>query len=134
MVHHLSMHVIPLLISTLVCFSIGSFWFSPALFGVKWRELLGKPKEETITIFSFLLFVFVIFAFNIAVSAAVDLTGTRGMFDGITIGFFLWLGFCVTTVAVQFLFEGRSLKLFFMISGYLFFLCIISATMFALWR
>ncbi|MFA6540885.1 MAG: DUF1761 domain-containing protein [Bacteroidota bacterium] len=130
----ITIDVIPLLISSIVCFALGAFWFSPALFGRKWKSLRAVQDHEGITLRSYSLSFIVIVILNIFMSFIVDLTHAATMSSGIVIGVLMWSGFCATTAAIQFLFERRSLPLFLITSGYSLVLCVISATLNALWR
>lgn len=128
---------LPTLISTLICFSLGTFWFSRALFGNKWMELIGKTDDEMkniLTLKMYGIFFLVLFIFNYAMSVFIDITNTIGMAQGIETGIWIWAGFCATTIAFVFLFEGRSRILYVITTGYLLVACIISGTLHAMWR
>ena len=134
MIHHLSVYYIPILISTLVCFSLGAFWFSPALFGRKWRELTGKPVDENIPFKSYLFFLSIILVFNIAMSVLADMTGTFRMSSGVIMGLSVWIGFGLPVISFEFLFERRNALLLFITSGYFFVASVISGALHSLWR
>ena len=132
--HHLSVYYIPILISTLVCFSLGAFWFSPALFGRKWRELTGKSHHENFPIASYLFFLFIILIFNIAMSVLADISGTFRMSAGVIMGLSVWIGFGLPIMSFEFLFERRNASLLFITSGYFLAVSVISGALQSLWR
>ncbi len=134
MLNHISFDIAPILVSSIVCFSIVAFWFSPALFGVKWKSLIGNPELKNITVRSYILIFLVIIIFNIVMSLAIDITNSVGMSNGVIAGVLIWIGFCCSTMAIQFLFEQRSKFLFLITSGYLLVICVISAALHAMWK
>lgn len=94
---------------------IGTLWYGP-LFGKQWMALVGLTPESMKSmplkawqamiggfITSF-LFAFVL-AHVAVMFAAVDIIGA------LQLGFWMWLGFVVTTQAGSILWEGKSYKL-----------------------
>jgi len=134
MVHHLTIYYIPILVATLVTFSVGSFWFSPALFGRTWNALREKPLDNFISPRSLGIFFAALLLFNGVMSYLVEMTHTFGMTSGVLMGVFVWTGFCVPAVTVISLFEKQRFLVWAITSGYLFALCVISGALQSLWR
>lgn len=94
---------------------IGSLWYGP-LFGKQWMSLVGLTPESMKTMplkawqamiggfITAFLFAFVL-AHVAVMFAAVDAMGA------LQLGFWMWLGFVVTTQAGSFLWEGKSFRL-----------------------
>ncbi|MDD8017381.1 MAG: DUF1761 domain-containing protein [Bacteroidota bacterium] len=137
MLEHISSHFIPILISTIICFALGSLWYSQALFGKKWMELIGKDFSKIPPVHSLKNYTgvfFVLLLFNFIMSIFIDLTDSVGMTQGIITGIGFWIGFSAATVAINFLFEERPRILFFITVGYALVIFVISGALFGMWR
>lgn len=107
------------LVAALSTFLIGGLWYSPVLFGKAWMRENGFTEEtlkggNMTKIFSL--------AFVLAIVAAVNLAMFMGPEDkpamGALWGFLAGFGWVATFVGTHYLFERRSLTLFFINAGY----------------
>lgn len=125
--------------STAIFFVLGSIWYS-ALFRSLWTEelkqhnvIIKQPTSQDLT-FKMLLTLAANFLASLAMACLVHMTGSSTAASGITLGIIVALGFVATTLALVFIWESRSLRLFLIDSGYPILGVIISAVLLSLWR
>ncbi len=112
------------LVSGLVSFVIGGFWYSPLLFGNIWMKSLGltkkdidKAKEKGMggkylaTFVGSLLTAFVL-------AHIVRFVVASSFIDGVTTGFWIWFGFIVPVLFGGVLWEGKTMKFYTINIGY----------------
>lgn len=112
---------IAVFVAAVAAMLLGSIWYSPLLFGNIWMNLINKTKEELrstntpktylVAFISELIMAFILYHI-IIYSKADSLT------DGLLTGFWVWLGFVGTTAIINFMFEGRKLKQYFIDTFY----------------
>jgi hypothetical protein len=124
-------------IASIVCFAIGTFWYSPALFGNRWMNLIGKSSEElhsksSLKYYCGAYVAIVLLCFVMA--HIVDYVGATKMNSGVLIGIIIWAGFSAPITAISYLFERRPLALYFINSGYYLVICVISGTLLAMMK
>ncbi len=105
--------------STLLSFIVGSLWYSPILFGKLWQSEAGLSDEKLKNgnmglIFGGAFILIFISMFNLAMFLGPKADLSFGMMAGFLTGF----GWVATSIGVLYLFERRSLKLFFINAGY----------------
>ena len=105
--------------STLLSFILGSLWYSPVLFGKLWQSEAGLSDEKLKNgnmglIFGGAFILIFISMFNLAMFLGPKADLSFGMMAGFLTGF----GWVATSIGVLYLFERRSLKLFFINAGY----------------
>lgn len=101
------------LVAGVVAMAIGALWYQDAIFGRAWLSELGKKQSElgsgnigyVIAMAGNLLIAYVLAHF-------VDYTQATTIVAGALTGFWLWLGFVATAMAMNYAFEGRSARLF----------------------
>ena len=106
------------LITAIVSMIVGALWYGP-LFGKAWMRFVGFNKDSvkkmkmTATKSMTLGFIgSLIMAYVLAV--VVGLSGANTLVEGAMVGFWVWLGFAMPLNASVFLWEGKSIKLFFL--------------------
>lgn len=109
------------LVAAVVSMVIGTLWYGP-LFGKKWMALTGLSKESMASMplspvqamvggFAMsLLMAYVLAHFIVLV--------TNVGFSGYMAGFWVWLGFVMTTQIHSFLWEGKPFTLFTLNAAY----------------
>lgn len=100
---------------------IGSIWYSKAMFANKWMALMGKTEEEIRASGLNLAYIgmmvgALVMAYVMAHS--VNYAQADTVTEGVVTGFWLWLGFIVTTKVSDVLFEGQPKGLFAINAGY----------------
>jgi hypothetical protein len=125
-----------ILVSALFLWFLGALWYSPVLFAKPWVEIVGRKMGEkpkgvvTGMIASFigdLLLAFVLDHFILW-------AGAHTLHWGLLIGFITWLGFVVSPLYPQSVYEGRPFKYFAINSGYWLIGLLGVGALLALWR
>lgn len=109
------------LVAAVINMILGAFWYSPILFAKPWMKLIGKKEEDLkkgnmpllygSSFASYLIMSYVL-AHVIYYSQATT------FLEGMVTGFWMWLGFVVTTSGVNSLFEGKHMQLTAINLGY----------------
>lgn len=109
---------IPVVVAAVVYFVLGAIWFG--VFRRPWLAAIGKTADQltgsaapgyVVAFISNLIIAWVL-AWLIMQTGRTTLTG------GLAIGGLLWLGFTGTTMATEFVFEGRTFAAYGIIAGY----------------
>lgn len=118
-----SVSILSLFGATLASIVIGFIWYGP-LFGKEWMALIGWTEEAIsrqrqrtmgksyiLMTTSSLVMVFILANF-------VKLAGAVTVLEGISVGFFAWLGFAVPLLSTEVLWEKKPAKLYLIHIGY----------------
>lgn len=118
---------------------VGFLWYGP-LFGRTWMKLMnfsskdmddakkkGMAKKYVIMIINTLVMTYILALF-------LDFTSAVTLSRGILIAFLIWLGFIATITLGSVLWEGKSVKLYFINVIYNLVSIIISGIILTLWR
>ena len=133
----IDLHIIPILVSSIVCFALGTLWFSSALFGNVWMRLLGKESTTAVhyanlkTFGAVALFILI---FNIGMEVIVDWMDAVRMSDGVTVGVIVGLAISFTHTGIQLTLEQKPKLLLAIYSCYYLCISVISASLMAMWR
>ncbi len=105
------------LAAALSAFALGGLWYSPILLGRIWQREAGmlpanKPHGVKVFIFAFVLSLIAAFAM------ALLLLRKPGLFMAIHTGVLAGLCWVSTSFGINYLFAGRSFKLFLIDAGY----------------
>lgn len=132
-----SINLIPVIAAAVINMALGMLWYSPYVFGKLWIKSMGRTPEEIQQQANPLIYVFntiasLVFAYILAHIMKFAFISNAG--DGIIIGFWVWLGFVVTTVLPGYLYEGRNKILYIIFILYqLAAICIMGALL-AVWK
>ena len=114
-----NMNFLAVVIAAVAGMAIGAIWYSPVLFSNAWMKENGVTKESlkgknpfAPMIFSFLITI--VMAFNLAMF----LSGESDFVQGLIAGGLVGIGWVAASLAVLYLFESKSLKLFLINAGY----------------
>lgn len=118
---------VAVLVAALVAFGVGWLWHSPFLFGKMYMRLGGMPMPATITpemkksmkrgmIFG--LITALIMAYVLSILSFVF--GTHDTVSALMLGFWIWLGFIVTSLANDVLWWKKPANLYVFNIVYLF--------------
>jgi hypothetical protein len=130
------LHPLPIVIATVIYFVIGGIWFSPAVFFPKWLALIGKTTQDLEKNFSYwiLLWGAVTAAIvNVALAYVLGIMEVRSALWGAAVGALVWAAFIGTTSSNNYLFEARSLRLFWLNMGYPLLAMVVSGAILAKW-
>ncbi len=109
-----------ILAATVSTFVLGGLWYSPLLFGRAWMQEIGVNPDALAHKGNFGLIMGVSFvlelvmAFNLAAFIGPKASLSFGLFAGAAAGF----GWVALSFGVTYLFERKSLRLFFINAGY----------------
>ncbi|MGZ5243582.1 MAG: DUF1761 domain-containing protein [Bacteroidia bacterium] len=116
-----NINYLAVLVAAIVYFALGALWYSPVLFGKMWMEARNITAENAnrdgmakIFIITFILNLVCVFLAATFVSAL----GANGISDGINLGLRFALGFAVTTMGINYMYDNKSSKLFWIDAGY----------------
>lgn len=113
-----NLNLFAIVAAAVAAFVVGGVWYGP-LFGKAWMAEFGFAEEDLAgknqaKIFAGTLLLNLVMALNLAMF----LGPTANVAFGISAGFFTGLGFIATLLGVFYLFEGKSMKLFLINSGF----------------
>jgi hypothetical protein len=132
------------LVAAIANIVIGSLWYGP-LFGKTWKRLMGfsdesmKAMKMTVTgayiggIVTALLMAFVL-AHSVVLWMAFPGTSAGTFSFALELAFWIWLGYVATTQAGSVLWEGKSLKLFFLNTAQSLVSLIVMASILVFWK
>jgi hypothetical protein len=132
-----SINLVPVIVAAVINMIIGAFWYSPALFGKLWMKAMGKSPEEIQKQSMPLVYVVntiasLVFAY---ILAHIMKFGSVNEFSGgVIVGFWVWLGFVITTVLPGYMFESRPKLLYFIFIIYQLFSISIMGGILAIWK
>lgn len=117
------------LVAAVASFAFGALWHSSLGFGAYWQRLMGLTREDMhkmpLSPVQAMLLGFiatVLFAYVLAHFIAFGgiLVGGASVGSALEVGFWVWLGFVVVTLANSLLWEGRPFHLFLFNAAYQF--------------
>lgn len=113
------LNYLAILSAAFTCFLLGGAWYSPLLFGSAWLRECGLTDTQVRQrkmgmVFGVSFVLALVMAFNLAAFLA----GPRDLVWGITAGALAGIGWVALGMGVTYLFENRSLKLYFIDAGY----------------
>lgn len=113
------LNYLAVLAAAVSAFLVGGIWYSPILFGNMWMRETGLDDERlrrrnVAAVFGASFVLSVIIALNLAAFLAGPPDLSWGMIAGALAG----IGWVATAMAITYLFEARSMKLFLINAGY----------------
>ncbi len=126
---------IAVVVATVVAFAVGGLWYSKALFGNTWLEEVGLTEEAVNNSNMAKTFggTFVL-QFFATTALAATLGADSTWMDGLHSGLFISILWIATAYGITYLFEQRSLRLFFINAGYYVVLFALSGTILGAWH
>lgn len=128
-------NILAVILATLLCMGIGALWYSNTLFAKAWMAGIGKRMEDlkpNPMNYGFVALAFLIMSFFFGkilyYMRTTDLTGS------IELALMLWVGIVATTTGINYLFEGRPKKLFFINTGYFLIDLLVMSIVLGLWK
>jgi hypothetical protein len=134
----MDINYIGIVIAGVVGMVVGFLWYGP-VFGKLWIELsnfkqedMDRAKEQGMTkyyAYAFLGSLVTAFVLDLFM----NLTQVSGFMSALLLAFWAWLGFVVTTLLSNVLWEGKSVKVFLLNIAYYLVMLIAMATVLSLW-
>jgi hypothetical protein len=116
---NLGLDPIAVILAVVADMAIGMLWYSPFLFGNMWLKEMKMPKFEPKGGRKAMAFAVVSAAVTaIVLGLVLDWLGVTEVDRAIEVAFVLWLGFVATTASMDVIYEGKSLKLFVLMTSY----------------
>ncbi len=128
-----------ILVSGILAMVIGAVWYSPVLFSKSWMKEVGKSEKDmeqagkganagyAIAMVGNLVMAYIMAHF-------VDYTASTTALLGLQTAIWAWLGFTAATTAMNYVFEGKSWKLFWINNGLQLVTMSVAAMILASWR
>ena len=123
------------IVAAVVKFAIGAVWFT-ALFGKRWRALMGVPEGASMDGIAPAMIVQIIGDLIMAYILARFLGhyGAATVWDGVLIGFMAWLGFVATIMVGQIFYEKKKPELIAIGAGYQLVGIVVMGAILAVWH
>lgn len=114
------MNVTAIIIAAVINMVVGALWYSSFAFGKQWMKLSGISQEamKKGAQKAYLMVFATALILSFVLSRFVSMAGAHTFNDGAIIGFWVWLGFVVTTNAADVIFVGKKMELFQLNMGY----------------
>ena len=134
----IDINYVGVLVAAIVGYAIGAFWYSPTLFGERWLKLMDFGWKKTaemkktvargyvVTFIAMLLMSYVLAHF-------VDYAGAGTFALGMVAGFWIWLGFFVTTMIGSVFWEGKPFELYLINIGHYLVALLLMGGILAVW-
>lgn len=138
-----SINLIPVIAAAIINMAIGMLWYSPFVFGKLFIKIMkpptalsGEPPKElkgpNPLIYVFNTIASLLFAYVLA--HIMKFASIANFGHGMIIGFWVWLGFVVTTVLPGYLYEGRSKILYVVFVMYQLVAICLMGGLLAIWK
>ena len=127
------------LVAAVAYFMLGALWYSKALFGTKWAQLIKldmnnpdlKKGMGGMMISTFVLILVVCFGLETMI---VKVNFAQEFTYGIKLGLLTGLAFATTAVSINYVYERKPSNLYLISNGYHVIGHIIAATILVVWR
>lgn len=130
----LNVNIWTILACTLINVALGMVWYSPNVLGTLWAEEHGFNLTSLRPNFwNYLGAILVAFVFNFVLNMMFHAFGIMGMANGITFGFFIWLGFIATTHFSGVLWAKKPFIVYFIDAGFQLLNLIVIGAIMGLW-
>lgn len=106
------------IIAIIAYFVIGAIWYSPAIFGKIWQNAVGKKGKMSMRGPSMLIGLLTTAVIVLVFTYIAHMTGIATVARGAYLGVKVWLGFVATIGLMSKTYQGTSLRLYLIDSGY----------------
>jgi len=118
--HHLHFNHVALIVSAIILWLLGAFWYSPLAFAKPWIAIIRrregeKPKGLVVGMVGSLIGDLIL---SFVLAHVVGWSGADNFAMGAFVGFIMWLGFVVGPLYPQSVYEGRPFAYFAINAGY----------------
>ena len=134
----MSINFLAVIAAGIVPMVLGGLWYSKLLFANKFMALIAKAEEELKQGFNpgrdYGLSFLTALVMSYVLAHFVNYTHATTVGDGLQTGFWIWLGFVLTTNASTVIFEKRPAGLYWINMGYNLICLLAMGTILAVWR
>lgn len=109
------------LVAGIAAMVVGFIWYMPKVMGGMWMKAIGKTEDmiktewkPTMFFWTFLLALLTAYI----LAHFIQLVGADSLADAMAVAFWAWLGFVITVVAMNAMYEKRSAQLVIVNAGY----------------
>ena len=111
----MAINIWAVLLSAVISIVIGTVWYSRALFGERWRQLMGAVvQDEQSPLPSYGWMAVGAFAAALVLAVVMQATRLNSIFGGIFTAILIVAGFMAPTLASEYLFTRRPSELYFL--------------------
>ena len=130
------LHIWPILGAAIAKIVLGALWYSPALFIGPWQRMSGITAAQMQERMGRALVVDIVGSFLMAFVLAhvIGWAEATTVLQGLTVGFFLWLGFVVVVTIHTVTYERKPFALFVLHNGYHLISLVVMSAILAVWR
>jgi len=125
-------------VAAVAYFVLGALWYSKILFAPKWIAYLkidiNDPNAKKGVGLMFGGSLVMMFVSSLAVAILAGRLELSGWMSGVKLGAFIGVCFCMTTIAINYLYEKKPLGLFLINGGYQLVGNIIAAVIICCWH
>jgi len=128
------------LLAGVLSMALGALWYSPYLFGMTWVKLskfstkdLARLKKSGSVKRSYTIMFLTTLVTGYVLSHFVDYIGAASLLGGVQLGFWIWLGIAAPLQLGMVLWEGRPVKLYFLITGHTLANLVLVSAVLAVW-
>jgi hypothetical protein len=136
MLNFYNLNLLAILITTFITFGIGAAWYT-FIFGKVWQKETGLTDKQIaegnmlVTYGgSFICF----FLFNLFISALLKNLDPKTWLDGVLIGFQIGFLINITSIAINYLYQYKSVKLWFVDGGYQLIIMTVAGAILSVWK
>ena len=131
-----TVNYLAILVAAVAMMAVGFVWYSQPVFGKMWMGLIGKSMDDLkkgaakaygLSFVAALIECYVLAHF-------VAYAGATTVVTGVITGLWVWLGFVATILFSEFLFPGRSMKLYILQIAYHLVELVVAGAILAVWR
>ncbi len=135
-----NINLIPIIIAGVVNMVLGALWYSPLVMGKLWMRSMGKTEEEIKQGFSsasmgmtYVVNTIASLVIAYVLAHIIKFASINTFQQGAMVGFWVWLGFVVTTVIPGYMYESRPKMLYFIFIIYQLISIVIMGGILAMW-
>ncbi|MCI0449932.1 MAG: DUF1761 domain-containing protein [Chlorobi bacterium] len=136
-----TINLIPVVIAGVINMLLGALWYSPYVMGKLWMKSMGKTEEEIKQGYSgasmglvYVVNTIASLLFSYVLAHIVKFASLTTFGEGANAGFWVWLGFVVTTVLPGYLYENRPKMLYFIFIIYQLISIVLMGGVLAMWQ
>ena len=136
-----TINLIPVVIAGVINMVLGALWYSPFVMGKLWMRSMGKINQEIKQGFPggpmgivYVVNTIASLVFAYVLAHIIKFASLNTFAEGANVGFWVWLGFVVTTVIPGYLYESRPKMLYFIFIVYQLISIVLMGGVIAMWQ